>query len=554
MRLMLTILLPAALCATAAAFADDAPAAEEEAGFVVVCHIEGMIDEGIAVVVERAVAEARDARGLVFIVDTFGGRVDAAVRITQAILDADSPTVAYISGNGAISAGAIISFACDTIIMAPGTEIGASAPVTMGAESELMNEKSMSFVRAKYRSLAEVKGHPALLGEAMVDPGIEVRGAADSDGRWTFWRVEEGRTQRAEGPRQEKEERPDPVRQAIEILSDAIPVPVDGVEEEIRRIIEGARGTEPEAPAAGPAEAGEMPGDAELISAAGELLTLTADQARRLGLAAGVARNLEEVMEEMGWEDARQEHIVPTWAEALFRFLTNPLISGLLLMVGFGGIYLEVRTPGFGLPGILGVSALALFFGAQYIVGMADWLDLVLVMLGISLIIVELFLLPGFGVIGLAGIVSLLAGIYLSLTRVPIPEYTWDYEILANAGTTLATFVISFSSLVVFSAFAAPKSPLFRRLILAGNLENEAGWIVQDDEDESRNIGLRGVTSSVLRPAGRGRFSGKNYDIMTRGEYIEQGVPVEIIQVEGNRYVVRAIKEATVNKEEAEGG
>src|SRR5690606_32561983 len=117
-----------------------------ESGYVVIAKIEGEIDDGVAVVVERAVAEAANADGLVFVIDTPGGRVDSAIAITRSIMSAKCPTVAYVEGMGAISAGAIISYSCDHIVMAPASNIGASTPITMGAQDEAsqVTEKSMS--------------------------------------------------------------------------------------------------------------------------------------------------------------------------------------------------------------------------------------------------------------------------------------------------------------------------------------------------------------------------------------------------------------------------
>jgi membrane-bound serine protease (ClpP class) len=530
--------------------APDAPPAEKD--FVVICHLSEMVDEGMAVIVERAVKEAENAAGIIFVVDTFGGRVDSAIRITQAIINAKPPTVAYISNNGAISAGAMISYACDTIIMAPATEIGASAPVTMGGgdQGEMMTEKSMSFVRAKYRSLGELQGHSPALGEAMVDPDLEVRGAVDEKGNWVFWISGESR-QKA------KAEESDESGEVIPEAPGDLPMPSRDIEREIRRImhrdLEGSadeKDTESktettapvleDAPRIGPN--GEPPEDAVIVCPAGDLLTMNSNDALRYQFIPIIAASREEVTSYMGWGGFPVREVIPTWAEALFRFLTSPMISGLLLLVGIGGIYFEIQSPGFGLAGTLGVTALAIFFGAQYVIGMADFIDIILVGLGLGLIVLEVFVLPGFGVAGIAGIISLIAGLYMSLTRVPIPQYDWDYARLEDAGITAATFIITFSGLVALSAYFLPRSGLMGRLVLADAQDTERGYIVQEDRDEQLNTGLRGVSSTVLRPAGRGRFNGNNYDVVTRGEYLDPGTPIEIIQVEGNRYVVREVK------------
>ena len=166
----------------------------QEEDFVVVCPIDGDILDGIAVVVKRAVTEeAQGAKAILFIIDTYGGRVDSAIDIANTILEAPAPTIAFITGRGAISAGALISYACDYIVMAPGANIGASTPIVPGMEmTEEMNEKSMSFLRAKYRALGEENGHNPLIGEAMVDPSIELYAVDEPDGTFRIYKVEKG--------------------------------------------------------------------------------------------------------------------------------------------------------------------------------------------------------------------------------------------------------------------------------------------------------------------------------------------------------------------------
>ena len=151
----------------------DAPA---ELPVVVVCPIEGMVDDGMKVVVDRAIREAKNAELLIFKVDTPGGRVDSAIEISKSIVSAPCKTVAYIVGEGAISAGALISYSCDEIIMAPVTNIGATAPVNMTGEDipETMDMKAKSFLRARFRALGEEKGHNTLLAEAMVESDIAI--------------------------------------------------------------------------------------------------------------------------------------------------------------------------------------------------------------------------------------------------------------------------------------------------------------------------------------------------------------------------------------------
>lgn len=490
------------LCCTAA-WAQNTPpltprVASDSTGFVVLCPIEGEINDGTAVVVERAVHEAEGARGLIFLIDTPGGLVDSALEVTDHIMQAGCPTVAYVHNMGAISAGALISFSCDHIIMAPASSIGAAMPFVPGMEPNAdLDEKSRSFVRAKFRALAEENGHDPLIGEAMVDRDIELYGYTDAAGRFVIQK-----TDRAPADTSDDD-------------ADAAP--------------------------AGPPPG--LPPDAKAISPRGSLLTLTADEAVTYGLGEFKARDIDEVVEHFKWAELRRVEIMPTWSEGLFGFLTSPMISGLLLMIGLGGIYYEVKTPGFGLPGILGITCLALFFGARLIIGLADWIDVFLVISGIVLMAIEVFILPGFGLAGFSGIACLVAGLYLSLTRVTVPEYSWDFLRLNNAIMTLAMAAIALTALGLLTFYLMPRSRLFNRLVMAHVEAATQGYTVQEAGEAQAYVGLQGVAETMLRPAGRGRFVGRTLDIVTRGEYLDYGTPVVIIQAEGNRLVVTADKE-----------
>lgn len=524
-----------------------------EGPHIVICEIVTDINSGVAVVVERAIEEAAEADAILFIVDTPGGRVDSAIDITNAILEAEMPTIAYVRGMGAISAGALISYACDHIVMAPGTNIGASTPVMMGAEgaASAVDEKSMSFIRARYRALGEEKGHNPLLGEAMVDEDIAIYGAPLEDGSYAIYKLQEGAPieaitarSRASGEETEDEsEEQDIVDSIFEPFEEQAPGSMDELKDAVRQVVnsEDAEDADTETTADTPVvlpENLELPENAELISETGKLLTLTSLEAQRYGLVEHVLSSEEAVIEEFGYGDHEQHRIDMRWDEALFAFLTNPLISSLLVLAAMGGIYIEVRTPGFGVPGMIGFTALALLFGANLVVGMASWVDLLLVLVGIGLIVVELFVLPGFGFIGISGVVLLLAGVYLGLTRVPVPEYTWDYERMYDAVLTISLGMFWFMGFVMLSSYFLPKSPLFRALVLADSQQQAQGYMVQTEEKERVRVGMRGVATSSLRPAGRGRFEGKTYDIMTRGEFLDKGAPLVIIRVEGNRLVV----------------
>jgi len=498
-------------------------------GFVVVCPVTDLIDDGIAVVVERAVREARGADALILVVDTPGGMIDSAIEATKSIGKARCQTIAYIKGMGAISAGAMISYACDDLIMEQGTNIGAATPVMAGPQGmQPTSEKEVSFMRAKMRALAERNEHNPGIAEAMVDKDIELRSYIDAQHDWQLIAVYPDMT--AEPPADgEPPDATEIIRRALE----ALPPELEGVKEFAEEVI-----GEEEAPPAPPAAVPGVPDETGIVLPKGKLLTLTPKEAIQFGVIATTANNLTEVLSYYGHHGKEVRRIEMTYAERIFRFLSNPIVSGLLLMLGIGGLYFEVKTPGFGVPGTLGLICLALFFGAHVVLGVAEWMDVLLVLGGLGLLVVELVVLPGFGIAGIAGIVCLLMGLYMSLTKVTIPRYSWDFDRLDGAVTMFLVTAITLSIMVYLLSKILPRTPLHGLLVLSHAQAPSVGYVVQTAEQHDAAIGLHGVATSMLRPVGRGRFEGKTYQVVARSEFIEKGTPIAIVKVEGNRYVV----------------
>jgi membrane-bound serine protease (ClpP class) len=437
---------------------------------------------------------------------------------------------------GAISAGALISFACKDLIMTPDTNIGAATPVMPTAEGLApTGEKEVSFMRAKMRSLAERNGHNPAIAEAMVDKDIELRSYVDPNGKLQVFAVYSSPTQETVAPARKGTDDPaEIVRRAV----DGLPSDLDTVKKLVKEALPESKKEEPPPP-----RTNEHYPESDLVLPAGKLLTLTPQEAIRFGVIPTTANNLQEVLSYYGCANAEIRRITPTWSEALFRWLTSPLIAGLLLMFGIGGIYVEMKTPGAILPGIIGVVCLMLFFGSHLIIGLAEWLDVLLVVIGIVLILVEIFALPGHGALAGAGIVCLIVGLYLSLTGFVIPRYSWDYERLKNAGVSLTVAATTLSALVYVMWKLFPHTPLYGRFVQQHVQLPDKGYVVQTAEERMAAIGRKGVAATMLRPAGRGRFGNTTYQVVSHGEYISRGTPIVIVEVDGNRYVVDKLEE-----------
>ncbi|MCP4641196.1 MAG: hypothetical protein GY851_12215 [bacterium] len=524
---------------------------------VMICHIEGMIDDGILVLVERAIrdATAEGSKAIIFVVDTPGGRVDSCIKITDVILKAPCPTIAFIDGMGAVSAGAVISLSCDTIYMTEATVIGASQPVIPSAEGMLpTGEKEVSFLRATIAAIAEANDHNPHLARAMVDKDIELIAYPRGDGTYDVVErgsveaiARDGDTPAADDPLDEAldemtKDMPDPLKAPVKDLAREL---VRQAEEAIDDVTEG--GLKPSEPVS------VNPDGSMIILARGKLLTLTPSEAVKYRLIPTTVRTVDQAMSLEGYLGARKVELVPTWSEELFRFLISPTVAGILLMLGIGGLYFEVKTPGFGIPGIIALVCFALFFGARAFIGLSEWIEPLLIILGIGLILIEIFVLPGFGIAGIAGILCLIAGIYLSFTfdDFSIPRYSWQFDRIDDAMRTLAIAGVSFAVFAFAFWKVFPHTPLYGKIVLLHAQDAENGYVVQDDMDGLAAVGMVGVATSPLRPAGRGRFKNKTCPVVSRAEFIEKGTPVVVVQVDGNRYVVDPIDRIDDNKEKA---
>lgn len=409
----------------------------------VIVPIKGIIDGGLAAFVERAVGEAEDTgkTGIIFHIDTPGGRVDSAVFIKDTILKARIPTIAFIDKN-AISAGALISIACDSIYMSTGASIGAATAVDI--QGKKASEKVISYFRAQMRATAEANGRRADIAEAMVDEDLEIEG----------------------------------------------------------------------------------------VTTKGMLITLTYSEALELGISDGTVETIGDVLGIIGLpgEPVVEFHI--NWAEHIVRFLTHPLVSSLLMTVGFLGLLVEIKTPGWGIGGTIALAALALFFGSHYIVKLAGITELLLFTIGLILLALEIFVIPGFGIAGIGGIAAIFLGLYLSLLgTMPDPG---DF---IRAGYTIGWSIVLSILLGILILRQLPKTSLFHKLTLEMVESTGEGFTSADTRSEL--IGETGVTLSSLRPVGTAKIDGRRMDVVTEGDYIDENTPIVVTEVHGHRIVVQ---------------
>lgn len=288
--------------------------------------------------------------------------------------------------------------------------------------------------------------------------------------------------------------------------------------------------------------------DGEVISAEGQLLTLTNIEAeRRFGedqeplLSEGTVDNFDELLEMLGFDRAERVELEVTLAEQVARFLQA--IGPLLMMAGFLGLYLEFQSPGFGVGGIVGIVCLLLFFTGHHIAGLAGNEDILLFIIGVSLIFVELFVLPGFGIIGITGLALVLWGMLNAMVE-RFPGDPWIPSL-----PELQLPLLKLSGAIVGAAVGAaalgrflPRTTVFHRLVLDDATTREAGY--SSSKDQSAWLGKVGIALSPLYPAGSALIEDTKLDVITRGEYIEVDQSVRVVEVHGNRIIVEAAESA----------
>lgn len=306
---------------------------------------------------------------------------------------------------------------------------------------------------------------------------------------------------------------------------------VSAMRSEMRALAE-ARGLDPAIAEAMVDESLAVPG----VVDAGRLLTLTTDEAVRIGYATET-EDFTTLLDELGVAAAEVIDFGVNWAERFVRFFSNPVVAPFLLSLGFLGLIVEVKTATFGLAGLAGALSLSLFFGSHLILGLAGWEDLLLVGAGVLFVATEVLLIPGFGLFGVLGIAGIAGGIYMSLLG-SLPTAADFSQAASVLSATLVILLVSGWALLRH----LPKSTrLFQSGIFLGTRTDRAiGY--ESSERRSDLVGAEGVAATDLRPSGVGIFDDERVDIVSQSEWIEEGTPIRVVSAEGYRQVVRPIR------------
>ncbi|MBN2480588.1 MAG: nodulation protein NfeD [Bacteroidales bacterium] len=416
----------------------------------------------------RAFAEARalEADYIIMRINTYGGLVDIADSIRTKIINSPVPVLGFID-NQAISAGALISIACDSIYMRPGGNIGAATVVDQ--TGAVVPDKYQSFMRSTMRATAESHGKDTiitgndtiirwhrdpLIAEAMVDPTIMVPGIVDST----------------------------------------------------------------------------------------KVLTFTAEEAMRNGYCEGLAVDIPEVLEKAGIRNYKLSAYVPSTMDKFIGFLISPVVQGILIIVMIGGIYFELQSPGIGFPIAAAAIAALLYFAPLYVEGLAEHWEILLFVVGIVLVILEIFVIPGFGIAGISGITLIVAGLTLSLVNNVVFRFE-GINALAQLSKALFTVLLSVFisfALVILGTKRFAFSKAMRGLALDSVQDHREGYIGVDVRQKEM-IGRTGTAYTILRPSGLVEIDNEIFDAKAEIGYIEKGEKVKVIRDEtGQLYVIKA--------------
>lgn len=462
-------------------------------------RIEGVIDVLLQTFVERQIDRAvqSGANLLIFEIDSPGGDALASTELAFKIADLEQRkvrTVAWVP-EMALSGAAMISLGCDEIYMKPDAQLGDAAPINIGKgqQFEHVPEKVLSVIRSTMHTLAEKKGRPTALAEAMADKDLVAYRVTNKDnGR--VWYMTEAEIQASNGE--------------------------------------------------------WVQGPAVREADKDHLLTVNGRRAHELKLAEPPVQDFDQLKERLGIPPGFNVAAVGrTWMDTLVFVLNNDFVTFLLLVFAIGCVYLELHFMT-GLLGIMAAVAFALFFWSRFLGGTAGWLEVILFLLGLGCLGLEIFVIPGFGVFGISGGLLLLASLVMASQTFGSLDPNQDLGKLAH---TMGTVILSIVAVVILAMFISrylPHVPIFNQMILAppGAVDPRHPGeprLRLDAESQAGSmaglIGRHGEAMSMLRPAGKAQIDGRFLDVVSEGPFIPQGTPVQVVSVSGSRIVVRQV-------------
>ena len=463
--------------------------------------IEPILEQFVLRQIDRALASGVNL--IIFEIDSPGGYALTSMNLANEISDLSNKkvrTVAYVPKQ-ALSGAAIISMGCDEIYLQGDAQIGDAGGIEVGqgGQFEFVPQKFMGPLRTTLETLAEKKHRPTALLVAMMDKDL------------TVYQV----THRETGQISYMSD--DEIHQGNDQWIKGDPVP----------------------------EAGRD-----------KLFTVRGKRAHELHLAEVPVKDFAELQSRLGIpNDVNVAVSVRTWVDTLVFVLNTPWATALLFMLGLASIYLELHFPT-GLFGICACVCFGLFFWARFLGGTAGWLEVVLFLLGAAFLAIEMFVVPGFGVFGVSGVILCAFSLILASQTSLIPATAGDVRELAKSLGAMTSAIVGVAVMAALFSRYLPSIPLFNAMILTPpgaesavgreprlrpDLAGTAPFVNAVLERDQSLVGRQGTAMTVLRPAGKAQIGDDFVDVVSDGPFISAGRQIEVLAVAGNRVVVREI-------------
>ena len=434
---------------------------------------------------------------LIIEIDSPGGLKTESLEMARMLRDCDWAYTIAVINNEAISGGALVSLGCDEIQIDPNAKYGDSGEIGFDSEQwawRLIEPKIESYLSRDARDLAESKGRPPDLAEAMVDKDLLV-----------YRLPPEG-----------------------EVAAKFKSVRVDEV-------------IKPDAPWVLVEE-----------SKAERFLTLSGQRTVELGMGQGSLSTRAAIANEFQFDlkELRVHRLTTT--DTAVHFLNLPLITGLLVLVGLVAFYFEMSAPGLGIGGLISVLCALLFFWSKFLGGTSGWLEVILFLAGVIFIFTEVFIIPGFGVPGIAGLALVLCSAVLASQEFVIPQTTAQWNQTLTSLLVLLGTGVGFLTCAVLISKKMGSLPIFNRMVLAPPPLRDDNSAEQKEgkngkpapaEHPTVSVGDWGHAESLLRPAGRARFAGRSFDVISDGSFVDAGTQVRVVKIQGTVITVAEIDE-----------
>lgn len=459
----------------------------------VLIEFRGVITPLLEQYVRRQLRRAKEygADVVVLEMDSPGGFLDPSLKLAETMRDLDwARTVTFVRRE-AISGAAIVALGCDEIVMTEHARFGDAGPIIQGEDNLFRHapEKIRSHLARDVRDLAAAKGRPPALAEAMVDMDLVVYRAKNTKtGEEQFFSEAE-----------------------LESLPDRDDWEV---------------------------------GEPVLETRKKHFLTVNGRQAVELRLADGVVETREALADRYQLKEPLLV-LRPTGVDTAVTILNLPIVTGLLFVIGLVALYIEFSAPGLGMGGLIAGLCFALFFWSRFLGGTGDWLDVILFVAGVVFLAVELFVFPGFGIAGLTGMLLIIVSIFMAGQEFLIPRTERQLDVFMQTLTTVAASGILFVTIAVALGKYLKLMPGVRLLILEppqpapADGEGSATDRAKGPRTFPVEVGDQGIAHSPLRPAGVACFGDHFIDVVTEGGYVDAGRTVRVIEISGNRVVVR---------------